>query len=517
MFIKKIEIKNFKNISSKGLTINCNDGLNCFIGKNGAGKSSVFEAINCLFEASKDIEQSKELFRKNFLISSNAIQQENINGNRYTLIEVSFDDNSSLYLKISFPKNIQFAPYNYIKSALDNIPAEYEFYCSHLINQKQCCELCSDKMKNIRMITADRIYKEKIDTNTSGNMLASESQNEIGRLKGITGQKFHYQNKYDDRFLVKDDGLNYDNIGGWKDEFGIMMPMDKDKNISQPSVDISNESHGIRNDAILSNELRRNRSWKVIFIDEPELYLHPQAKKALFRTFEDLSKQGIQIFYITHSSEFLSYENPENIHLFKNENGVEVFKGDQNCRMENSLMEKIELNNAFFAENLIVVEGKTDKKVITEIIKRNYNGKIPEDFDITVIDCGGKDELPKIFDLYKKFNKKIFFLLDYDIRNNQRSLHNQLFKRLGELVNFDVIFPSSDQDIKGKFFANNIENELYKFFIFKDAIETFFGYDYKDEKEKFKEEEIFKDNFYETKKDLCDKIHDELKNFFVFL
>ena len=42
----KFYIKNFKNISSKGLTINCNDSLNCFIGKNGVGKSAVFDAVN---------------------------------------------------------------------------------------------------------------------------------------------------------------------------------------------------------------------------------------------------------------------------------------------------------------------------------------------------------------------------------------------------------------------------------------------------------------------------------------
>jgi AAA15 family ATPase/GTPase len=46
MIIKEIKIQNFKSI--KDLTIHCNPGINAFIGKNGTGKSAVFEAVNLL-------------------------------------------------------------------------------------------------------------------------------------------------------------------------------------------------------------------------------------------------------------------------------------------------------------------------------------------------------------------------------------------------------------------------------------------------------------------------------------
>ena len=42
--IKTIKIQNFKSI--KKIEINCNKGINAFIGKNGTGKSAVFDAIN---------------------------------------------------------------------------------------------------------------------------------------------------------------------------------------------------------------------------------------------------------------------------------------------------------------------------------------------------------------------------------------------------------------------------------------------------------------------------------------
>jgi len=52
MFIKKITIKNFrcfgKGIDAKGTTINLNNGLTAFIGKNGSGKTAILEALNFL-------------------------------------------------------------------------------------------------------------------------------------------------------------------------------------------------------------------------------------------------------------------------------------------------------------------------------------------------------------------------------------------------------------------------------------------------------------------------------------
>ena len=44
MKIKTIQVQNFKSIQE--VTINCNKGMNAFIGKNGTGKSAVFEAVN---------------------------------------------------------------------------------------------------------------------------------------------------------------------------------------------------------------------------------------------------------------------------------------------------------------------------------------------------------------------------------------------------------------------------------------------------------------------------------------
>lgn len=65
-----------------------------------------------------------------------------------------------------------------------------------------------------------------------------------------------------------------------------------------------------------------------LFIDEPEICLHPKAQEKLFRALLELSKHN-QIFISTHSPYFLSSEHIQNISLFickSGDDGAEVTK-----------------------------------------------------------------------------------------------------------------------------------------------------------------------------------------------
>jgi len=225
MKIKKIEIKNFKNISSKGLTINCNDRLNCFIGKNGVGKSAVFDAVKCLIEASNGIENIKKIFKEQSFVSLKSLRINNDDNQKNVLIKVNFYDDSNVILEISFRKQdlIDNSPKSLlalseysdrIKSpgGLCEIPAKFSLYCSHFVDKNKICELCQSHIKQIKVISADRMQEKRTDNNSclGNNFLAADNESQIGRITGISGQKFHYFKMYDDRLLVKDDLINYD-------------------------------------------------------------------------------------------------------------------------------------------------------------------------------------------------------------------------------------------------------------------------------------------------------------------
>jgi len=86
---------------------------------------------------------------------------------------------------------------------------------------------------------------------------------------------------------------------------------------------MSQTAEGIKKIGILSRllrngELRRN---SILFLDEPEVNLHPKAARALVRMLFDLSKAGVQIFAATHSYfvlkqfEILSRDRDEEVML----------------------------------------------------------------------------------------------------------------------------------------------------------------------------------------------------------
>lgn len=54
-----------------------------------------------------------------------------------------------------------------------------------------------------------------------------------------------------------------------------------------------------------------------IFIDEPELFLHPQAQRNFYNILNELADSGTQIFHTTHSPAFINLANFDQIYLVR--------------------------------------------------------------------------------------------------------------------------------------------------------------------------------------------------------
>src|SRR3546814_14260591 len=53
----------------------------------------------------------------------------------------------------------------------------------------------------------------------------------------------------------------------------------------------------------------------VFLVEEPELYLRPQAQRYLYRVLHQLAEGGNQVFYSTHSPAFLNVARMEELNL----------------------------------------------------------------------------------------------------------------------------------------------------------------------------------------------------------
>lgn len=153
--------------------------------------------------------------------------------------------------------------------------------------------------------------------------------------------------------------------------------------------DVGRKGHGMQREAILRLlqaylKLRNtNKHSFILAIDEPELYMHPTYKRALYASFVELAESGCQVIYTTHDPAFVSVGRFDDIHIVKKQRGehprteitfsslkllrqTELFyqaykkKKDEAIRTELQHKCHGEQNEGFFAERVIIVEGATE-------------------------------------------------------------------------------------------------------------------------------------------------------------
>jgi len=205
-----------------------------------------------------------------------------------------------------------------------------------------------------------------------------------------------------------------------------------------------------------------SRSTYFIF-EEPELFLHPQAQRELFSSLVNLSTEDNQIILCTHSSSFVGINHYKSICLVKKvavDSGTcivqcsdELFEEDEAKRKFNlAYWMNPDRGELFFARKVILVEGPTDKTVIPMLAKRLGVNR----HDCSIIDCGGKDNIPLYLRLLNRF--KVDYVTVFD-RDHQSS------KSADAIASADAasakILDVIDATIgKSVIFENDIEEEI---------------------------------------------------------
>ena len=351
MFIKSIDLSNFKGFIGNNHQINfkipdgetAGSGLNIFIGENNSGKSSIFEAINFLRNGIKEDEahrikskladgsqpyeacvelafcgdiQKAILFfapENKHSAFNNAINDEqNLKAKRNTAsckrLDL-WDNNSQGY---SNPSGID-APFktlfetNFIWA--DTNPSDEAAFGS--------TTLCGMLLKEIAQahVKTDE-YREFQD---SFNKVFNNPDSELRKKIAVIEQKV--KNTFKEQFGQADIHFKFDELK--IDAFfknasifindGIDVPMSEKGNGMQRSVALALLQ-------IYAEELAHDPEKKqtkpfYLFIDEPELCLHPKGQTKLLKAILEISKTK-QVFLTTHSPYFLATPYLSNVGLF---------------------------------------------------------------------------------------------------------------------------------------------------------------------------------------------------------
>jgi putative ATP-dependent endonuclease of the OLD family len=222
---------------------------------------------------------------------------------------------------------------------------------------------------------------------------------------------------------------------------------------------VENKGHGLQR-AVIFTILRRYAEYVtsseegkkrnlILAIEEPELYMHPQAQRTIRRVFRKIAEGGDQVVFSTHSSLLVDVAYFDEI--IRMEMKAESIEGKTTTassawqlpmeKMINDLETRVpkpkgtitpesmrdlyshaynpRRNEGFFAWKIILVEGATEEYSLPI-----YADALPNcDFDrqgISVVECGGKGPIDRLFRIFNELRIPCYVVFDYDSENSDK-------------------------------------------------------------------------------------------------
>lgn len=247
-------------------------------------------------------------------------------------------------------------------------------------------------------------------------------------------------------------------------------------------TDIRRKGHGLQRALtfalikVISDNLKKERAQAVpnqlstrtvsastyFILEEPELYLHPQAQRLLFESLVSLSESNNQVILCTHASALIDVARYKSICIVKKESDAvgtkicqctdDIFTGDAKKDFNLSYWINPDRSELFFAKRVLLVEGPTEKTLIP-LLARQLN---VFRFDHTLVDCGSKDNIPLYCQLLNKF--KIPYVAVYD-KDHQTSKKPDAIAS-AEKSTAQIIAAIDNQIGTSVVFINDIEEEI---------------------------------------------------------
>jgi hypothetical protein len=177
---------------------------------------------------------------------------------------------------------------------------------------------------------------------------------------------------------------------------------------------------------------------EIIFIDEPEAFLHPSLAR---RLAQEISKNisDKQLFAATHSASFLSglissSDDTTIVRLSQHgsHNSVKSLSSkDLNAMMKDPLLRSVNILDALFHESCVVVEGDGDSAFYREVNDRLQRHGEMHISHGSFICCHGKHSAPRIVEPLRRIGIPTACIFDIDWIKEDGSVGTKYLSSIG--------------------------------------------------------------------------------------
>jgi len=179
---------------------------------------------------------------------------------------------------------------------------------------------------------------------------------------------------------------------------------------------------------------------RVMLIDEPELYQHPQRQGRILRALGNLSKSlPIQVVCSTHSPYFVWLEEIGRIRRLQrvgmetavcrttvariadsvNRTGISRNRvGEARMAALLDLVSSRWIAEGLFARLVVLVEGPGDRSML--LATARAMGVSLDELEVTIVPCGGKPEIPHVLPLFRHLGVPAYLVWDADAKCKDR-------------------------------------------------------------------------------------------------
>ncbi|AZU03253.1 ATP-dependent OLD family endonuclease [Glycocaulis alkaliphilus] len=226
-------------------------------------------------------------------------------------------------------------------------------------------------------------------------------------------------------------------------------------------TDVLDKGHGMQRNVVFSllqmlidgARLRDGDNHRpiILAIEEPELYIHPQSQRLIFRVLrefagseDDDAGSGVsdQVIYTTHSPSFVEVWNYQRIGIVSKPDArtgtivtqaARLVLGSPEDRKSFKTLTSFGLkhNEVFFSRYAIIVEGPEDEVgFIATARKLGIIEELPDEMSVSIIVASGKGDVPKFQRIMNAFDMNYSVLLEMDGHNDAEPKNAAILEQL---------------------------------------------------------------------------------------